>query len=179
MSKALDIARLLVPIRTYQGGTNNVPAAGNKGAFLIVDSDAVNGTRIIPSFQATFTGALLQSQQELYRTIAASTSSTALDISSSNAFLLTLSSNTSIILSNVPTPVAPSGYSVLTSVVVRITNAAANLSVMWPANIRWPGGVVPPRSLDQNDTDIYNLISYDAGVSWYGSLAIKDAMTSI
>ena len=53
-------------------------------------------------------------------------------------------------------------------------DAVTGRTIVWPGSVRWPGGIVPPRTLTANRADLYTFFSFDNGASWYGMLCFYD-----
>lgn len=91
-----------------------------------------------------------------------------LDLSKGSIFTFSLTEpNTSLTL-NGASP--EKGYAQECSLV--ITQAIGAGSVIWPDNIRWQYGNAPVLSFTQGLVDIINLVTFDNGVSWIGSLSL-------
>lgn len=84
---------------------------------------------------------------------------TTCDVSVSHVFAFTVSQITTIAFTNVP------GGAVF--VWLNITNGGA-FAVTWPGSVTWLSGVAP--NLKTSGVDVVELLTRDAGVTWYASL---------
>jgi len=101
--------------------------------------------------------------QETVSTVAASTSSTTLDLNNGNVFSVTLSANTTLSVSNVANGKACSFSLYLKQ------DGTGSRTVTWPSGTKWSGGA-PTLSTAANAVDICVLESIDGGTTWYASL---------
>jgi len=87
---------------------------------------------------------------------------TTVDCSLARAFTGTNTQVTSIAFSNVPTS------TFFTRIWLKITNGAA-FGITWPASVIWENGDQDP-VLTAAGVDVLQLVTYDGGTTWYGSL---------
>lgn len=85
---------------------------------------------------------------------------TTLDLSLARCFVFTVSQVTTIAFSNVPSA------SFFCRVLAIITNGNA-FALTWPASVVWLGGGTP--TLKTSGTDVIELVTKDAGTTWYGA----------
>jgi hypothetical protein len=124
----------------YGGNINLNPAAGSTANGVIV-----------------FNGA----HKEKHTTINPYTSVT-LNCSLSNYFLITpQSSSLSISFSNAPSY----GWAYEMTVVIF---QLSTISITWPSSVKWAGGSQPTLS-GSSKLDIFKLVTFDGGGSWYGT----------
>jgi hypothetical protein len=90
----------------------------------------------------------------------ASTSATTIDLSAAAAQSITLSSNTTLTLSN---PQVGGAY------VLRIVQGSSSYTVAWPASVLWSGGTTPVITTTNAYTDVVNL--YWDGTFYYGTIS--------
>lgn len=93
-----------------------------------------------------------------------STSTTTLDCSQYNVFVITLAANiTTLTLSNVPA----SGNTY--SATLFFVQGASAYTVAFPGSIKWAGGASAPTITTTNGKiDIITLTTYDGGSNWFG-----------
>lgn len=95
-------------------------------------------------------------------------STLALDLSKASIFTFSLTeANTSLSLNNAS---SQKGYAQEYTLV--ITQGVGAGVITWPDNIRWQYGNAPVLSFTQGLVDIVNLVTFDNGVSWIGSLSL-------
>jgi len=88
----------------------------------------------------------------------------------SNFWDLTLTGNTTIS----PTGV-PSATKMWAGTIAAKQDATGGRTITWPTGSKYPGGVVPPATTTANAIDIWSLMTYDGGTSWIVSLTVKGA----
>lgn len=95
---------------------------------------------------------------------------TPIDFSLANYFEFTVSQATSLVISNVPATL-PDGTVPVTRGFLRITNGGA-FAVTWPGSIVWPFETAnaAPTGLAASGVDIIEIVTYDAGTTWYAIL---------
>lgn len=94
---------------------------------------------------------------------------TSLDLALARFFVFTVDEATTISFANVP-----AGSFVL-RVLCLITNGGA-FAVTWPGSVSWTDGVAP--ALAASGTDLIELVSRDAGTTWYASVVRPHASVS-
>jgi len=96
--------------------------------------------------------------------------STTLDLSLATAFEFTVSQATTLSITNAPATL-PDGTVPVTRVFLKITNGGA-FAITWPGSIVWPYETanVAPTGLAASGVDLIELVSYDAGTTWYAML---------
>jgi len=98
---------------------------------------------------------------------------TNLNCGSANNFRVRITGNTNINFTNVPVDSNDSGSDIY-SMQVLVVNGTGGASLTWNASIKWPGGVTPQRTTNNNAQDIWVFITYDGGSNWYGNLSLPD-----
>jgi hypothetical protein len=53
-----------------------------------------------------------------------------------------------------------------------LNDGTAGRSIVWPASVKWPNGVVPVRTTTANRADVYSFFTFDSGTNWYGNVSI-------
>lgn len=86
-----------------------------------------------------------------------------LDFSNANAWMATVTGNTTITLANVPSGVAVGG-------VLRLTNGGSR-SVIFPSAFKWAGGTRP--TLTANGVDLIAFISLDGGSTFQAAALLN------
>jgi len=104
---------------------------------------------------------------EVTSTPAISSGSLALNLATSNVFLVSLNSNiTTITISNVNSVSGTSqGFTIV------FTADGTQRSISWPASIKWQGGLYPTPTSTSGKRDVYNFLTTDGGTSWFGFIA--------
>jgi hypothetical protein len=60
------------------------------------------------------------------------------------------------------------------SIVLRVTQSTGgNNEITWPDNVGWNGGFSPSLSSAPGAVDYVQLVSFDAGSTWEGTIAIS------
>jgi len=105
--------------------------------------------------------------QDKVTAVAASTATTAIDLSLGNSFVITISANTTISFTN-----PPAGTDITSFTLITVNNATAGYAISWPASVTWAGGVTPARTTAANKSDVYTFFTRNAGTQYVGSLAV-------
>jgi hypothetical protein len=147
---------------TYNPGTITVDAYGRVSAVSGYTSNVsfANNYLIAPAFKA---------YSEYLSNTTVSTTSTTLDLSTSNFFNLTLSSNTTFTFTNPPTGRA-FYFTILTT-----QDSTGGRILNWPLAVKAAGGYIPPQTTNANAVDIWNVLTYNGGSSYILSLSVKNA----
>lgn len=107
---------------------------------------------------------LLRNYAELVVTVAAATTTT-LDLSAGNAFVITQDTNiATLVFDNVPA----AGQCVGMTIIRVKDNSAVSYAITWPASLKWKDGTSPTLTQDANAIDTFELFTTDGGTSWYG-----------
>ena len=96
------------------------------------------------------------------------TTANTVDLSISNYYKHTLTGNTTFTFSN-----APSANAQLVTLLI-IQDATGSRTVTWANTVYWAGGTIPPATTTANARDMWTFITYDAGSTFWGTLAMKD-----
>ncbi len=63
------------------------------------------------------------------------------------------------------------GSGLSTTITIKFTQASAALyNITWPASVQWAGGTAPTMTQTNDAEDIYGLITYDGGTTFYGAI---------
>jgi hypothetical protein len=134
-----------------------------------VDTTGATFTGNVAMGNNYITGPALKAYSEFVSNTTVSGAATTLDLSTSNFFNLTMSSNTTFTFSNAPTG------RVVSFVIVAAQDATGGRTITWPTGTKYAGGVSPPQTTTANAIDIWNVLTYNAGSTWIVSLAVKGA----
>jgi hypothetical protein len=110
----------------------------------------------------------LKSYSEYLSNVTVSTANTSLDLSTSNFFNLTLSSNTTLTFTN-----PPSGR-VYSFTIVAKQDATGGRTLAWPSTKKYPNGQTPVSTTAANALDLWSVVTYDGGTSYIVSLSMKN-----
>lgn len=98
--------------------------------------------------------------------IAASTASTSVDLSTGTVFPVNLTASTTLAFTN-----PPASGKAFSFTIVAIQDATGGRSITWPAATKWPQGQQPPQNTTANSVNIYSLLTWDGGSTYYAFLA--------
>jgi hypothetical protein len=154
--------------------TNFFRVQNNSGSDrFVVDSangnTSISGTLSV-SGSTTFNGnevsdLKLKKYGETYVDLGTVSGNISINLNNGSIFRANISANSTFSFTN---PITNSAN----SFTLILRNGAANLSVTWPSNVRFPNGTTPTRTLTSGRTDIWIFISPDGGTTWYGNLAL-------
>jgi len=99
------------------------------------------------------------------REVKSTVSGSSIDLSLGNYFTKTITINTTLSLSNVPTTGTVANF------ILDITNGG-NYTVTWWSGVKWSNGNAP--ILTANGTDSLGFYTYDGGTTWYSFLLGED-----
>ena len=120
----------------------------------------------------TLTNKTVTSLKETAVTDTTATGTETLDLSASNIFMLTLTGNTTINVSNPPTDGSVLGFT------IKIKNNASNpYSVTWNiSGLKWQGGLAPAMTNSTNAIDVFTFFTQYVGSTqeYYGFTAAKN-----
>lgn len=88
-----------------------------------------------------------------------------LDLSQGNSFTATLNQNATFTFSNSPT-------GVFSFTLILTNDATPSRVITWPASVKWPNAIIPPRTTDASKTDVYTFLTVDGGTNWYGQISL-------
>jgi len=100
-------------------------------------------------------------------TVPTATSTVTFDLALGNSFLTTLTESTTVTLSNPPIT------GTFGQCIIKIIQDGASgaYTVTWPGTVEWPGGTTPVMSTANGAEDIFTLVTFDAGGTWYGNFS--------
>jgi len=124
----------------------------------------------------TFNNGITVSSSLLYQgptkqkitSVTASTSTTTIDLSTADTFIVTVSANTSLVFSNAPTDGTMKSFNMIIQ-----NTSTGGYAVSFPVSVGWAGGSTPPRTTTANAKDLWSFFTVDGSV-YAGSLSIKN-----
>lgn len=143
---------------SFSGIANSTLNIG--GANATSNVSISNNYLISPAFK---------SYSEYESNVTVSSTSTTLDLSTSNFFNLALQSNTTFTFSN-----APSGRAFTFNIVTTQDSTGGRL-ITFPTGSKYDGGVIPPQTTNANAVDVWTVATYNGGTTWLVSLSMKNA----
>ena len=148
---------------TSVGTLTSVTVSGTSALGIVTTSGSVTATgQIIANGGLDFGKAYTEKTTQI-----TASSTTNFDCSASNIFYTTLGTNiTSITFSNLPA----SGKAYSMSIFIT-QDSTGGRTVAWPNSVKWPGSVAPTLTTAPTKTDVFSLITFDGGASWYGFTA--------
>lgn len=147
----------LADVDTYFPGTIAGVIDKNAGAFILPN----NEYPLYLATEQTVTGPKVFLQGPFGTTEAVSAAS--IDLSQGSVFTKTISANTTLTFTGVPTGKAATFSLVL-------TNGGA-YPVTWPANVKWTDDTPP--DFTPSGKDVLTFMTPDGGTTWYGSVALS------
>lgn len=96
--------------------------------------------------------------------VALSGTTPTLNCAAGNSFAITLTGNTTLSFSNVPSSVA---Y----SCIFKIVQGSSDYTMTWPAAVKWQDGLDPVLTSGGGAVDVFVLYTHDGGSNWYGFTA--------
>ena len=139
--------------------SNYVQVSGDTmtGALCISNNLSISGT--LTTSEATFTGGYIETAVSL------SGGSITINLASGSVFYLTLSTPTSVSITNP----APSGK--VSSFLFKIVGNGSVYIITWPTSVKWAEGVSPTPTSTSGKVDVYSFFTHDGGSTWYGFIA--------
>lgn len=155
---------------TVKNGAGNITLA--KGDFTLNTANRyimllLSGTTWYELSRSDLNGALMGPELKAYaetkNSVTISTNVLTLDLSTGNHFTCPLNANiTTLTISNPP---ASGKAGALT---IAFTADGTARTITWPASVKWPSGVAPTPTSTNNKVDVFTLLTYDGGTTWYG-----------
>ncbi|MGI0076975.1 MAG: hypothetical protein ACREAU_06185, partial [Nitrosopumilaceae archaeon] len=123
------------------------------------------GTGTLAMQDGTISRPLLKDYAEV-KTSPAVGATTTLDLENGNTFEVTLTQNTTVVISNPP---ASGNAGNFTFIVTQ--DGTGSRTITWPGSVRWSGGTPPTLTTTAGKTDILTFVTTDGGSTWYGFTA--------
>jgi len=161
---AVDIAAGLT---IGSGNVSLVTAAGKITAISATYFDSLDGTALTGVAKLgslnTFTAQNdFLDYSETYDSPAISAGTLTVNLNSGTHFLVALNANiATFTVSNVPASKA-------VAFTVRFTADGTPRTIAWPTGTVWAQGAAPTPTSTNNKRDLYTLITYDGGTTWFG-----------
>jgi hypothetical protein len=155
---------------TFTVGSGNVQPFASNGKIQAISStyfDSLDGTNLTGLAKLagtnTFTGQNdFLDYTESYDSPTISGGTLALNLNNGSHFLVALNANvTNMTVSNVTASKA-------VAFTIRFTADGTPRTVSWPTGTVWPSGVAPTMTSTNNKRDLFTLITYDGGTTWFG-----------
>ena len=145
---------------------------GNPTLTFPTPSQSSSDTLVSKTSTDTLTNKTVTSLKETAVTDTTATGTETLDLAASNIFMLTLTGNTTINVSNPPTDGSVLGFT------IKIKNNASNpYSVTWNiSGLKWQGGLAPAMTNSTNAIDVFTFFTQYVGSTqeYYGFTAAKN-----
>ena len=114
--------------------------------------------------QAEFKAA---SYNETYAAVTSTSNATTVNCEAGNAFMHTLTENTTFTFSNPPA----SGTAYSMSIEIIQDASASGYTVTWPTSVDWPSATAPTLTATASAVDVFVFTTRDGGTTWYGFTA--------
>jgi hypothetical protein len=132
-----------------------------------INGGTIDGSAIGATVAAAVTGTTVKSTslRETKSAVVQSTGTLTVDCSTANVFEFTPSQNiTTLTITNIPT--SGDAY----AMIFKVTGSA--YTITWPAAVKWAAGTAP--TLSTANTDVFVLLTVDAGTTWYAFVSGQD-----
>jgi hypothetical protein len=139
----------------------DIATLGTSQASKVVTSTAGNVVNISGDLNVS---ADMKAASYVETHVSLSGTTPALNCATGNSFAITLSGNTTLSFSNVP---SGSAY----SCVLKVVQGASAYTITWPAAVKWEDGLDPVLTGSAGAVDIFILYTHDGGSNWYGFTA--------
>ena len=96
-----------------------------------------------------------------------------IDLSEGNVFNITLTDNCAFTFANPPASGTAGSFTLILT-----QDATGGRTVTWPGAVNWPGGRAPAVSPTASAADIMSFVTVNAGVVWFGALALANVDTA-
>lgn len=102
------------------------------------------------------------------------TATTKIDLSKAGSFRGLVGANTTLQFDTSFVPKPAGRDDVYEFALTLVNNATGGYAIVFPPNVQWAGGAVPPRTTTPNSKDSYYFYSEDGMASWMGSMSNED-----
>ena len=156
-------------------GTNaiSVHQYGGGPVFTNTNSEAFNAELRLSSTSDIFTNQMIKAGQfvEMHSLVGytSGTNDFSLDVSSNNSFKVTLSQNSDILFTGVPTGLSDTQVWTIT-----IQQGSGPYTVVYPTNVHWPGGIKPTLSTANGAIDQFVFLKTGSSSNIYGFTVGQD-----
>ena len=155
---------------TDGNGTFRVQRSAASGNAELLWNDVTDAWTFLANSESANLTATLKSYKDFLQNTNAS-GATTVNLSNSNWFRYNLQSSSTFTFSNAP----PAGTA-MTVTLILVQGSGGGKTVSWGNTIYWAGGQVPPATTSAaGRTDVWTFTTIDGGVTFYGTLSIKDA----
>ena len=155
---------------TDGNGTFRVQRSAASGNAELLWNDVTDAWTFLANNESANLTATLKSHKDFLQNTNAS-GATTVNLSNSNWFRYNLQATSTFTFSNAP----PAGTA-MTVTLILTQGSGGGKAVNWGNTIYWAGGQVPPATTSAaGRTDIWTFTTIDGGVTFYGTLSIKDA----
>jgi cytoskeletal protein CcmA (bactofilin family) len=155
---------------TDGNGTFRVQRSAASGNAELLWNDVTDSWTFLANGQSANVTATLRSYTDFLQNTNSS-GATTVNLSNSNWFRYNLQSSSTFTFSNAP----PAGTA-MTVTLILVQGSGGGKTVSWGNTIYWAGGQVPPATTSAaGRTDVWTFTTIDGGVTFYGTLSIKDA----
>jgi hypothetical protein len=136
----------------------NIATLGTGEASKAVTASATNAVTLTGDLKTT-------SYLETHSTLTGTSPS--IDCSAANTFSITLTGDSTLSFSNVP---SGSSYSCL----FKVVQGTTDYTITWPSAVKWQDNIEPSLTSGSGAVDIFILFTHDGGTNWYGFVAGQD-----
>lgn len=141
----------------------DITTLGTSEASKAVTADANGDVNLAEELKA-------KSYNETYQEVSSSSNATTINCENGNAFLTSLTENTTFTFSN--PPASNTAYSF--SLEISQDATGTDYTVTWPSSVQWPGGTAPTLTDSaalQVDVDLFIFYTKNGGSTWFGFTA--------
>lgn len=138
----------------------DITTLGTSEASKVVTADANGDVTLAAELKAT-------SYNESYAAVTSTSNATTVDCEAGNAFMHTLTENTTFTFSNPPT----SGTAYSFSLELIQDASASGFTVTWPTTVDWPSATAPTLTATASAVDVFVFYTRDGGTTWQGFIA--------
>lgn len=138
----------------------DITTLGTSEASKVVTADANGDVTLAAELKAT-------SYNESYAAVTSTSNATTVDCEAGNAFMHTLTENTTFTFSNPPA----TGTAYSFSLEIIQDASASGFTVTWPTSVDWPAATAPTLTATASAVDVFVFYTRDGGTTWQGFIA--------
>ena len=138
----------------------DITTLGTSEASKVVTADANGDVTLAAELKAT-------SYNESYAAVTSTSNATTVDCEAGNAFMHTLTENTTFTFSNPPA----TGTAYSFSLELIQDASASGFTVTWPTTVDWPAATAPTLTATASAVDVFVFYTRDGGTNWQGFIA--------